>query len=80
MPANLYPASDPFLIVYKESYNVIALFNICLVYLAVNSETEIKRLGYEHKVEATSKMEEYLVSINKESTILIDSLFNDSNW
>ena len=44
----------------------IALFNICLVYLAVNSETEIKRLGYEHKVEATSKMEEYLVSINKE--------------
>ena len=43
----------------------IALFNICMVYLAVNSETKIKRLGFQDKVEASEKMQQCLSALNQ---------------
>ena len=43
----------------------IALFNICMVYLAVNSETKIKRLGFHHKVQAAEKMQQCLSALNQ---------------
>lgn len=43
----------------------IALFNVCMVYLAVNSETKIKRLGYHHKVQASEKMQQCLSALNR---------------
>ena len=43
----------------------IALFNICMVYLAVNSETKIKRLGFQHKVQASEKMQQCLSALNQ---------------
>jgi len=43
----------------------IALFNICMVYLAVNSETKIKRLGFQHKVQSSEKMQQCLSALNQ---------------
>ena len=43
----------------------IALFNICMVYLAVNSETKIKRLGYHHKVQSSEKMQQCLSALSQ---------------
>lgn len=43
----------------------IALFNVFMVFLAVKSETKIKRLGFDDKVQASKKMNEYLLALNK---------------
>ena len=43
----------------------IALFNICMVYIAINSETKVKKVGYHHKVQASEKMEQCLLSLNQ---------------
>ena len=43
----------------------IALFNVFMVFLAVKSETKIKRLGFDDKVQASNKMNEYLLALNK---------------
>ena len=43
----------------------IALFNICMVYLAVNSEIKVKKIGYHHKVQASEKMQQCLSAINQ---------------
>ena len=43
----------------------IALFNICMVYLAVNSETKVERLGYNYKVQAAEKMKQCLSALNQ---------------
>ena len=44
---------------------LIAIFNLLMVYLAVKSETKIKRLGYHHKVIAAQKMNDCIKEINK---------------
>ena len=44
---------------------LIAIFNLLMVYLAVESETKIKRLGYHHKVIAAQKMNDCIKEINK---------------
>tara|TARA_B100000579_G_scaffold274413_1_gene226727 strand:- start:637 stop:1764 length:1128 start_codon:yes stop_codon:yes gene_type:complete len=43
----------------------IALFNVFMVFLAVKSETKIKRLGFDDKVQASKKMNQYLLALNK---------------
>ena len=43
----------------------IALFNVFMVFLAVKSETKIKRLGFDDKVQASKKMNQYLLTLNK---------------
>ncbi len=43
----------------------VALFNVFMVFLAVKSETKIKRLGFDDKVQASKKMNQYLLALNK---------------
>ena len=43
----------------------IALFNICMVYIAVNSETKIEKLGYQHKIQASNKMKKYILALDE---------------
>ena len=43
----------------------IALFNLVLVFLAVKSETKIKKIGYDDKIIASELMEQLIFEINK---------------
>ena len=43
----------------------IALFNLVLVFLAVNSETKVKKIGYDDKIIASELMEQLIFEINK---------------
>ena len=43
----------------------IALFNVCMVYLAVNSETKIEKLGYREKIQASNKMEKIILALDE---------------
>ena len=39
----------------------IALFNLVLVFLAVNSETKVKKIGYDDKIIASELMEQLIL-------------------
>ena len=43
----------------------IALFNLVLVFLAVKSETKVKKIGYEDKIIAVEMMEQLIFELNK---------------
>ena len=43
----------------------IALFNLVLVFLAVKSETKVKKIGYDDKIIASELMEQLIFEINK---------------
>ncbi|MBI72376.1 MAG: hypothetical protein CMG61_02855 [Candidatus Marinimicrobia bacterium] len=43
----------------------IALFNLVLVFLAVKSETKVKKIGYEDKIIAVELMEQLIFELNK---------------
>ena len=43
----------------------VALFNLVLVFLAVNSETKVKKIGYDDKIIASELMEQLIFEINK---------------
>jgi len=43
----------------------IALFNLVLVFLAVNSETKVKKIGYDDKIIASELMEQLIFELNK---------------
>ena len=43
----------------------IALFNLVLVFLAVKSETKIKKIGYDDKIIASELMNQLIFEINK---------------
>ena len=41
----------------------IALFNVCMVYIAVNSQTKIEKVGYQDKIHASNKMEKMILEL-----------------
>ena len=43
----------------------IALFNVCMVYIAVNSQTKIEKVGYQDKIHASNKMEKMILELDE---------------
>ena len=51
----------------------IAIFNLCMVYLSVNSTVQIKRLAFKDKISAANHMQKCIDNLNSKNSYISNS-------